>query len=471
MKANDSSSSRRPLLWFCVLGLVVVGVFLIWNQIRMRSYQANWARMQSFRAQTDALAKTDQWHKILELAVEQKKNVPDDANAYWMAAKSQFHTGNYAQAIADWETASKIEPSWKDQAVDWISKSKGGIAVQKLRLPQPVETIAEEEQERRGLRKEAEQLLRNRDYDGLEKRAAQLRVAKSIFPDGRSKLRTFHDGLAYLPGEKILPAPTIAANIQEAEKIQAARQAHLISLEKWSHSRTSSVTAQTAFAYGCLVGAWKVRGSGYASQVGKEHFAAMQNRLRQAGEVLIKSSALRAQCPVWYTTAQQVALLQSWPRKDYDQLCAFAIQDYPNYQEIYLQRLKYLMPRWQGKPGEWEQEAEKVADAIARTSNSPIEGDIFYARGVGFLREVQPEIFKETAASWPRVKRGLQALKKRNPGSLEVGAALLFLAGEAGDFTLMKSLYQNSIKDRWDSRYWESKQAFNQHRCWVFSPR
>ena len=61
-----------------------------------------------------------------------------------------------------------------------------------------------------------------------------------------------------------------------------------------------------------------------------------------------------------------VALGQGWRRNEYDALYKKAVEGEATYYEFYFRKAYYLLPRWYGKPGEWERFAEEAAKEAKR---------------------------------------------------------------------------------------------------------
>ncbi|MDQ3621744.1 MAG: hypothetical protein M3463_04540 [Verrucomicrobiota bacterium] len=94
-----------------------------------------------------------------------------------------------------------------------------------------------------------------------------------------------------------------------------------------------------------------------------------------------------------------------------------------------------LLPRWHGEPGDWEAHAEQ---ASARPDGLGVET---YARIVINLRRYHENIFRETKASWPKTREGLEQLRKKYPTSLEILSNSALLATLAEDRPLAKEMF------------------------------
>lgn len=97
---------------------------------------------------------------------------------------------------------------------------------------------------------------------------------------------------------------------------------------------------------------------------------------------------------------------------------------------LYFARLTYLMPWWGGS---WEEIENLALWSVDQTKAEM--GNSMYARiywSVGQFTQVS-NVFKDTKASWPRMKSGFEDLMKRNPNSLWNLNAYARFACDAGD--------------------------------------
>jgi hypothetical protein len=143
-----------------------------------------------------------------------------------------------------------------------------------------------------------------------------------------------------------------------------------------------------------------------------------------------------------------------------------AIQAYPDYTPIYVQRAIFLLPRWYGEDGEWVTDLAKSADKIGGE-----KGDILYAQVAWSIRgfSSQQNIFEETTnLSWERIDRGGSALEKEFPDSLEAIHMHGHMAGLAGDGkTAKKCLMKTEGKVTLSA--WVSKGEFIDFANWAIA--
>ena len=288
-------------------------------------------------------------------------------------------------------------------------------------------------------------LLLQAQYDSLEAMAGQLRRDRTRWPGGSWKLRAF-----YYEG--------FDGSVPEGDS--AAWVTMIDALRRWRDARPQSLTAHVALVNGLVGHAWQARGNGVAAAVGAAGFAAMAQRLAEARAVLVEGGQLPDSCPGWWAAAQRVALGEGWDRATYDRLVDEAARREPTFGAYYELKARHLLPRWYGKPGEWEAYAEAVA-------NGPgAEGDATYARIVWYLHEDFGNIFRESTASWERVRRGFDDLVQRYPESLELKSAFAYLAHQADDRETARRLFAE-IGPRIDPSVWKTAGQFEYSQFWA----
>jgi len=177
--------------------------------------------------------------------------------------------------------------------------------------------------------------------------------------------------------------------------------------------------------------------------------------------VLNDAAALQTKCPVWWHVRMTVALGQGWKRLEFDQLFAGAKAFEPQFWGYDVSKSWYLMPRWYGEPGDWEQAAE--ADAT-RPDGLGAEG---YAHVVIARSSNYKNVFRETAASWPLARKGCEVLRQKYPDSLEILSGYCNLACQAGDRSLAKQLFQQ-INGRMVMSVWGTEGTFTNNQNWAY---
>ncbi len=311
--------------------------------------------------------------------------------------------------------------------------------------PEVIETT--EEQEQAEIRKSAMSLVGTKDFDALDALARKHRDSKEQSSDGVWKLNAVYEGL----------------RIDKHESSETQWKEHLAVLRGWVKAKPDSATARIALAESLISYAWRARGGGYASTVSKEGWKLFGERLRQATDVLGDARSLKEQCPRWWSMMQQAALGLGADRTAYDRIFNEAIARDPNYQAYYVRKVNYLLPRWHGKPGEWEAFLAKAADNVGGE-----DGDVLYARVVWFSESTFDNIFQECRVSWARVNKGFEAMLKRSPDSLGTKSKAAYLAGLASDRVSAKKYFE-MMAGKVDLSVWNTKEKFIEHAQYAYN--
>ncbi|OIO55077.1 MAG: hypothetical protein AUJ55_11030 [Proteobacteria bacterium CG1_02_64_396] len=245
---------------------------------------------------------------------------------------------------------------------------------------------------KQGLQQQAERLLLSGKFAELEALASKFRASKEMFSDGEWKLSVFYDGMSYY---------LRTASEENWEQ-------RLKRLKQWVAENPDSVTAHVALAE-CEVGyAFFGRSYGWSKDVSQSQWQLFDDRLEEATQALLAVQEHGTRCPGWLAAFQRIAL-SGWEREPYERLFQQAIANEPTYTAYYFRKAWHLMPRWFGEPGEWEAFAEISADRLGG-----VAGDMLYARIVWFLDRRGPYhnmARQPESIDWPRVHRGLKAIK------------------------------------------------------------
>jgi hypothetical protein len=156
----------------------------------------------------------------------------------------------------------------------------------------------------------------------------------------------------------------------------------------------------------------------------------------------------------------RVALGEGWPKAKYDALAAEAVAFEPKFWAFDTARAYSLLSRWHGAPGDWEAYAEQ---ASARPEGLGAEA---YARIAMSMRGYYENIFRESQASWPKTREGLEEMRKAYPDSLDILSNSALLAAQAGDRALSKEMFER-LGDAYLPGVWGKPERFVQCRQWA----
>ncbi len=297
----------------------------------------------------------------------------------------------------------------------------------------------------------ATDLLKAHNYRRLDTLSDELRSDGRTFSNGEWPIKFFFSGLCDLD--------ETATNQEWENRLQLLRD--------WFDQDADSISARIAMARSLYNYGWKARGSGWASTVTAEGWRLLEERSIEARRIFSAAESIRHHCPIFFSTRLKIALTDGTPREVYDELFKQALEAFPNYSPFYMVRALYLLPRWHGKPGEWERFALESADHVGGE-----DGDILYAQIIWNMHDtrIYGNILKEAAVEWPRAQRGFEALCRRYPNSTAAISEYCSISGFAptGARQLMRSLFER-VGNRVDLSVWETKEKYLRDRAWAFS--
>lgn len=282
-------------------------------------------------------------------------------------------------------------------------------------------------------------------FDDLDRMAAQLRREKSRFPGGEWKLVYFYSAL------------------DKPELTDKDTLEHLAHLRHWIAQRPESITARVALATSLHRWAWVARGNGMAGTVTQEGWKLFGERIQESMSVLAAAANLHEQCPQWYSEMMIVGLAQSWNASQMREVFEQGIQFEPGYFRLYKQYANYLLPKWDGKPGD--------ATAFAKTSADNLggeEGDQIYFHIATAIIGKNGADFGVKEMDWPRIQRGYQAIAAQYGNTAWLKNEIAFMAWKFKDSAFARQQF-DLIGDHWSSSVWRDRQRFDRARDWAQS--
>lgn len=291
-------------------------------------------------------------------------------------------------------------------------------------------------------RGDARLLYDNREFPKLEALAKRLRDGRERAADGEWRLLDFYE----------------SQDCRDDEP-EGVWQLHDQIHKEWEKQFPQSITARVSRARFLIEYAWHARGSGQSETVTRDGTKLFNERLAEARTVLTQAKTLQPACPVWYTSMMKVALGQNWSRQEYEALFREAKSLEKEFHYYDCSRAHFLLPRWYGKPGDWEKAAELEIETQGAT------GHAVYARVVMDSSLYYRNVFQESAASWPKTKRGFEDLVKSHPESGKMLNTYCRMACLAGDKAQAKVLFDRigmyEVQEAWKPG------EFAQARKWV----
>ena len=290
----------------------------------------------------------------------------------------------------------------------------------------------------------ASQLLKKKNFLELEKLASQARTSKERLAGGYWKLYAIYYGLN-TPGMGNVPSNQDWSD-------------HIARLEDWKKAIPDSATARIALAESWIHYGFEARGTGYINSVSEENLRLFLNRVETGYKELVEAKNLSQKCPEWYVAMLRVGLADSWPRTEYDRIFeeGFALE--PTYYHLQREKISYLLPHWNGYPGEL---AAFITDNSERIEGD--EGKIMYFLLLSTLQSVYHErIFDEVKVSWDKARLGYEKLKQHYTVDRYRKNQYAFLAlfAKNNDISIMTNA-MDEVGDDWDPEVWPSKEYFD----------
>ena len=379
-----------------------------------------------FAREGDRLMGVAKVDEAIKLSRAFQKSDPKDVAGFEIEARALAMNGDIAGAVAAGQRAVALDVGTHHKPRPWLDE----LLIIRKRYPKlqlfPLHEVKRQNSSSRqydALQRRAQTLLKAKNYDEIEKVAANFLQTRAKFASGDWKLACFGRGLCIVGGD------------DEAWKANNQR------LLLWHAQRPNSKLATLMLARSWASGAESARGGEYADKVTPQQWAGMNRRLRAAAPLFAASLPDIKHSPLVFSGLQQWAILGQLPRSIYEKAWQDAESAFPGYMPFYIDKAYYLMPRWYGKPGEWEDFAARSADKIGG-----IKGDMFYARIVEDQSEnYGADFLQNSSVSWERTKRGLRALIARDSQPAAAATAAQRLGAIAQDSPFERELFSGPL--------------------------
>ena len=277
--------------------------------------------------------------------------------------------------------------------------------------------------------------------------ASQARDGKEKFLGGTWKLYAVYH--------------TLSAPFGNSDATDRQWEFHLTKLRQWINQYPNSITARVALGSALVAYAWHARGYGYASTVTEDGWRLFRDRLELAEKALNGKDEWRGKCPHGYVAMLSVGVGQGWEYERFDKLFREAIRIEPDYFYVHRVKALYLLPRWHGEPGDWEE----FADEAYRQRGAEEGAILYYLITSHIYNFYRDRFFQENKISWPRMKQGFIALEARHGATPSRLNEACKFAALAGDRETARGLFDR-IGENWDASVWRSKVNFDVYRAW-----
>jgi hypothetical protein len=291
-----------------------------------------------------------------------------------------------------------------------------------------------------------QQVFLRGELDRLDALASELRSSKARFRDGSWKLPVFYEAFA------------IPRNSSQETWETAARQ-----LEEWERRFPQSPTPVIAKAAFRNELAWQWRDGRETTTDRETRKAAVKERVKEAHDILAARPDA-AVCPHYRLILLQIAMQEEWPADRYMQLFAQASAAEPEYYEYYFEIVRYLLPRWRGKPGDWERFAEQQRERLGGDRGAEL-----YTRLARAQEPYYDRLFRDTQLRWEQVAEGFDAMLRRYPDSRYNRNSYAMFCFFARDKERLREMLRQIGSDL-DMNVWATRANVNQAREFAAAP-
>ncbi len=296
-------------------------------------------------------------------------------------------------------------------------------------------------------KQEVHMYLRAEDFNELENLASRIRNEKRRFNNGNWQLEYFYSSFEIGYGSQ-----PFEDNVNFCEK--------------WLSKYPSSITPRIALANSLYRQGWQIRGGGYSNTVSPTAWKPFEQYLLKALDVLKEAEKLNIKDLGLYTTWISVAI-GLHKIEDIEMAFKKGVEIEPTYYPLYFNHGYAYLPKWYGKPGQYEQLAAEAADS----TKNEIGQSLYFLLARGMTLHVKDmNQFIELGFDYKRIKQGRQDFAKQFPEcqDVEFSNRVCFMACAAGDKEDAKD-YFIDIGDQWQQNIWKDAETFNKYKSWAKS--
>lgn len=298
--------------------------------------------------------------------------------------------------------------------------------------------------------KEVLELIENRDFAGLDVMATDLRSRKARFQKGGGwKIHSFY---------ALTSSPNQRTENDLVDRIKF--------LNDWKKT-TQSIAARASLADAYVEYAWLARGDGFASEVKPDAWPVVEDRMRLAAIEIDELFAMKERCYGVFEASLQYGRTGGWDRSRYEKMFQEAIAYDPSYQYFYTEMAQYLLPRWDGRPGELTDFANNLVSTYG-----DVEGSKLYYLVVAELNGYKhdTDLFRATGLSWSRTKKGFVQYEKEHGITRFRLNQFAALSLKAKDTQAACSTFKRiAAKNDFDESVWKSRKAFENQKAVVLN--
>lgn len=302
--------------------------------------------------------------------------------------------------------------------------------------------LDEEPAEQPGWSNNIRAMLNAGQFDALDRMADKFRRERTRMPGGGWRLHHFYAALD-------IPFRSDADSAQ-----------HIAQLRKWMAERPESMTAPIALATSLHRWAWVARGNGMANTVTPDRWKLFEDRHAQALEVLEAARRRSAQDPQFWAEKMNVDLSQNASNEQMREDMERGLQVEPEFYYLQLKYANYLLPKWNGQPGDSSRFVKEQADKLGGD-----RGDALYFQLATVLIKRGDAGFPVQELDWQRIQSGFRAISLQFGVTNEMQNQLAFMAYKYRDADVARAQF-TVIGNDWARGVWRDRAFFDRIRDW-----
>lgn len=227
-------------------------------------------------------------------------------------------------------------------------------------------------------------------------------------------------------------------------------------VRKWRAFNRKSQGAAIAEAMRLRMSAWSIRGYTANKDVDKFPMKLFKERLKESERTLIASRRYASNNPIWYQTYLAVASELGKDDQFLERLFAEGVGKYPTYLDLYVEMARHWSPTYGS--ANWKK-VDRTAE-LAVTNTAAVSGTSNYTViyvGITYRQLTGFEPFRDSLASWRKMRAGFEDLIKLNPTDVAFKNEFASYACRADDReTFLKAWAQigkDLLREVWHSNY------------------
>ena len=315
----------------------------------------------------------------------------------------------------------------------------------------PLVDSSSEDPESKAFTEKVREIMKKRDFEALNAYGKELSEKKERFTGGSWKIFSFD----------ILAASPLVDSPNDSDW-----ESHLLFVREWTETMPKSIIARTALANTNLNYAWEARGSGYSNSISLENRKLVDARMQKALKEIELASILDERYHGYFSSLLKIANASGFETDEFKNIFNSAVNYDETYQYSYTQMATYLLPRWNGKPGDWEDFADKVKVNLGR-----IEGlKMYYLIVVEMGGMHGNDFFDIHRVSWEDTKKGFELYEKNYGMSRRKLNQFGSLARHAKDAQMGCKIF-NRLKgeDDFEPAVWTNRGTFEAYKATALS--